>query len=70
MYGLDIPPSREFEPRNPLIFLVCLKFNMLFFTWMKFEKNVSIGFVYYNNLSDSDVLKIAWRCEILYKLQL
>ena len=45
MYGLYVTPSWDFEPRNPLIFLVCFKVYMLFFIWTKFEENLSTGFV-------------------------
>ena len=45
MYGLHIPPSWEFDPLNPLIFLVRFKVNMFFLMWTKFDENLSIGFV-------------------------
>ena len=45
MYGLHLPPSWEFEPRTPLIFLVCFKVDMFLFIWTKFQENLLIGFV-------------------------
>ena len=48
MYGLHIPPSWEFEPRDPLIFLVCFKVDMLFIIWTKFQENLAFGFVLIN----------------------
>ena len=46
-------PVLQFAPRNPLIFLVCFKVDVLFLISKTFEENILIGFGL--NLFDSNV---------------